>query len=484
MNFFVNDAMGMGNSGVEHAQFYRAKRFDQAKLPYRYIFLDLIPELHKAMDRWELRDDQVINIWEFFTLGDDYALTGLKQRITAKKADIVIDGTDTHRKSEEVLDSGLRVVNHLVKYPDIHKPENKLLMVSAGRTEIFNEATGKRAIMYEYVDDPHRNRLVRNIHIFDYNGKHLFFPNRVLMYRFFFNRLNDLYGAPSTFLIDRGEEVDEALMNQPIPEAKLVYVVHADTLGDRNDKRYPLWNNHYQYMFDHIQSSDRIVVATELQRQDILVDFPDVADKVVAIPVGGVRDGIKPRERAKMQDPIRVITASRLAAEKHVDLAIKAVAKWHDEDGVNVEFDIYGRGEEQKKLEDAIKETNSGDYIKLKGLSDNLAEIYPQYDIFVSASFSEGFGLTYIEALNASLPIVTYRARFGATELVHDGENGFLADFKRDDMDYDVDTLHEGFKRLQAANYGKLVANTTASLDQFQDHVIAGKWQKLMEGLR
>ena len=102
----------------------------------------------------------------------------------------------------------------------------------------------------------------------------------------------------------------------------------------------------------------------------------------------------------------------------------------------------------------------------------------------MSASFSEGFGLTYIEALNASLPIVTYRARFGATELVHDGENGFLADFKRDDMDYDVDTLHEGFKRLQAANYGKLVANTTASLDQFQDHVIAGKWQKLMEGLR
>ena len=31
MNFFVNKAMGIGNSGVEHAQFYRAACFDRKK---------------------------------------------------------------------------------------------------------------------------------------------------------------------------------------------------------------------------------------------------------------------------------------------------------------------------------------------------------------------------------------------------------------------------------------------------------------------
>ena len=63
MNFFVNEAMGIGNSGVEHAQFYRAKRFDQANLDYKFIFMALVDNLHEAMDKWDLRDDQVINIW-------------------------------------------------------------------------------------------------------------------------------------------------------------------------------------------------------------------------------------------------------------------------------------------------------------------------------------------------------------------------------------------------------------------------------------
>ncbi|SUP52711.1 Uncharacterised protein [Weissella viridescens] len=37
-----------------------------------------------------------------------------------------------------------------------------------------------------------------------------------------------------------------------------------------------------------------------------------------------------------MHTPIRFITASRLAAEKHVDIAVKAVAKLHDKLGVDV----------------------------------------------------------------------------------------------------------------------------------------------------
>lgn len=483
MNFFINQAMGIGNSGVEHAQFYRAERFDQAGLPYRYIFLNFVPELHKAIDHWKLRDDQVINLWEYLVLGEDYLKTGLKERQEPVNGDTVVDRTNTHRKREGVTDSGIRYVQHMVKGPNKHDPENQILQVSNYRVELFNEATGERRVMYEIIDDPHRKAVVSNIHLFNENGEHLFFRNLNGLHRMFFEKLDAAFNEHSTFIIDRGEFADDVLMEKRIPNSKIVYIVHADQLANRDDPKYPLWNDHYEYMLEHVDAVDAIVTATKIQRDDILVDFPDAADKVIAIPVGGVRDDAPAIEDAEMHTPIRFITASRLAAEKHVDIAVKAVAKLHDKLGVDVIFDIYGQGEKKDTIEQAIKDSNAEDYITMKGLSNDLVNIYPKYDAFISTSFSEGFGLTYIEALNAALPVVTFDARFGAQELVQDGVNGFLMPFKRDDEAYDVDQIELGLEKLLDADYATLKQNTQKSVEPFQDHVTAAKWKELIDEL-
>ena len=133
--FFVNEAMGIGNSLVEHAQFYRANMFDQANLDYKFIFMALVDNLHEAMDKWNLRDDQVINIWEYFVYGDDYALHGLKQR-TKVKSKNVIDSTNTLRLENKVTSAGIRVVRHYVKFPNPKK--NPALLVRIDRVELFD----------------------------------------------------------------------------------------------------------------------------------------------------------------------------------------------------------------------------------------------------------------------------------------------------------------------------------------------------------
>ena len=53
-------------------------------------------------------------------------------------------------------------------------------------------------------------------------------------------------------------------------------------------------------------------------------------------------------------------------------------------------FDIYGHGNERSRIEEIIKENEAQDYIQLKG-HKKLDEIYANYDLFVSASTSEGF---------------------------------------------------------------------------------------------
>lgn len=274
-----------------------------------------------------------------------------------------------------------------------------------------------------------------------------------------------------------------ALMDDslPNPNRKLVEIIHADHLGDRDDPKAPMWNNYYEYALTHMDRINRMVVSTELQRKDLLIDFPDKEKEIVTIPVGGIDDTIKQITETPHKD-FKLVTISRLASEKHIDLAVKAVANLHKK-GRKVSLDIYGAGQEDKNLRELIEKVQAKKYIKLRGLTHHADEVYPKYDAFISASFSEGFGLTYIEALNAGLPVVTFAARFGSLELIQDGKNGYLMTFKREDQDFDVSQLEKGIQKLMDRDISEMKDDIFKSVENYRDHVIADKWRKLINEL-
>lgn len=481
MIFFVNKAMGIGNSGVEHAQFYRAELLEQIDTPYKYIFTELVKELPEAMAHWHIEPNKVINIWEFFTLGKKIAQTGAVRKYN-REDEIIKDNSNTHRIVETLTSTGMLIREHIEKSPSSKEPN--FLIVSRYKIEILDYETGKRKITFNEVKHPHRGRLLENIRIYDFEGQDLFFKNEILFQRYFFTCLGELFKGKNTYILDRGEEPEVALFNQKSIDCHIVEVIHADHLSDRAEPSAPLWNNYYEYLLTHLDQVDRVIVATELQRQDFLIDFPNLDKKFVTIPVGGIRN----KENAKLdlsafkKKPTKFITASRLASEKHVDLIIQAFVTVH-ENYPDIIFDIYGQGAEEAKLQELITKLEASDYIHLKGHSNKLEEVYIDYDAFISASYSEGFGLTYIEALDAGLPIVTFKARFGALELVSDGKNGFLKDFSREDENFNVTELVAGLRQIIESDYPKLKAQTLASVEQFQDHVIAEKWRKMLHEL-
>ncbi|EOT45967.1 accessory Sec system glycosylation protein GtfA [Enterococcus sp. AZ150] len=483
MHFFVNKAMGIGNSGVEHAQFYRANRFDEVGLPYKFIFVELIKNLHEAMDSWELKEDQVINMWEFFVLGDTYLERTDLDRVPFKE-DITIDHTKTHRIKTIQTSSGVTIVEHMEKSPS--KKQKDMLLVSTYRVELFETKTKKRKVMLTYLDDPDRGRVMTNIHLFDVNGEHYYFPNEVLVQRFFFMYLISYFKNVKSFFVDRGEETLTALLGQLPDTIKLIQIVHADHLSDRDVPEHPLWNNYYEYALTHLDGLDRVVVATKLQRQDLLIDFPYADKKIQTIPVGGIRDiqmdTLKDTTKDLQQLPKKFITVSRLASEKHIDIVVRAIVQAREQ-YPELTLDIYGQGSEDKVIKEVIEELNASEYIKLKGHSNELEKIYPQYDAFISGSYSEGFGLTYIEALNAGLPIVTFKARFGALELVQDGINGYLCDFSRTDPKFSVFCLADGIQKLCQFPLEFYQEKTRLSVADFQDSVIAKKWRVLIDEL-
>lgn len=71
-------------------------------------------------------------------------------------------------------------------------------------------------------------------------------------------------------------------------------------------------------------------------------------------------------------------------------------------DGVSL--DIYGSGGMENELKRYIETEKLN--VRLCGATDNITEIFQQYDFFIQASLHEGFGLSVIEAMGAGIPVL------------------------------------------------------------------------------
>ncbi|MGT9231294.1 glycosyltransferase, partial [Enterococcus faecalis] len=144
-----------------------------------------------------------------------------------------------------------------------------------------------------------------------------------------------------------------------------------------------LWNNYYEYQFKKAKFVDFFITATDSQKRILSQHFSKYTHDnplIRTVPVGSLNQLIHPE---KKRQPYSMITASRLAKEKHVDWIAKAVVKAKKE-VPKLTFDIYGQGKEKDKIEQIVYENNAQEYIILKG-HVNLQDVYSKYELFVSA---------------------------------------------------------------------------------------------------
>ena len=203
--------------------------------------------------------------------------------------------------------------------------------------------------------------------------------------------------------------------------------------------------------------------------------------KIYTIPVGSLPELIgqdKPRK------PFSMITASRLAQEKHIDWLVRAVIEVH-KTLPDITFDIYGSGSMDAKLREIIVEAQAGDYIRLMGHAD-LTDIYSQYEVYLTASTSEGFGLTLMEAVGSGLPMIGFDVPYGNQTFIEDGGNGYLLPVAENHV---VDVITKSYKDAIVRLYeeGNIEAMRQKSYDLakgFLTSQVKAAWKQLLEEVR
>lgn len=500
--YSFNQGIGWASSGVEYAQAYRAKIFSDLGIDAKFIFTDLIlnENLQTLTSNIGFQDDQIIWLYQYFTdikpAPSSYTLDQLKvsleyaarngefERVNERIVRLRFPKEDKYatvylkKGTEEIVDRVEHVSGKFLIRKDYYTYTRLL-------TEYYAPFEAKATVYLRrfYNEDgsiAYEQIVGKDQTMYRFKDHFCYSQNEFIAY--FIQSLQ--LQASDVVLLDRATGMGQAVFMYHHP-AKLGVVIHAEHYSENmTDEHYILWNNYYEYQFDNASEVDFFITATERQKELLAKHFAKYRHEkpeIIAIPVGSLAKLSYPQTPRK---PYSLITASRLAAEKHIDWLIEAVVK-AKKVLPELTFDIYGEGGQRQALTDLIAQKQATDYIKLKGHHD-LALIYPQYEAYITASTSEGFGLTLMEAVGAGLAMVGLDVRYGNQTFIVPGENGYLLTMPaQKDQSLLVDKLAQSI--IQLFTVGKLARAHEASYELAQGYLtseIAQKWAKLLGGAK
>ena len=220
---------------------------------------------------------------------------------------------------------------------------------------------------------------------------------------------------------------------------------------------------------------DKIVTLTEEDKNRYRKDFSLRNEKVTSI-----YNWMESTEKKKgyKSSSKKLITVGRFDSQKGYDylsrVAVNVLSEYPD-----WQWDIYGSGEESIKIK-LIEELEKGkvlSQVNFMGNVKGIENIYPNHAIYIMTSRYEGLPLVLLEAKQYGLPIVSFDCPTGPSEIILDGENGYLI------KNFDVKQMSQKIIELIRNDELRLRFSRNAMLDtdKFNKKRIIEQWIELIE---
>ncbi|HFI0399220.1 TPA: accessory Sec system glycosyltransferase GtfA [Streptococcus suis] len=435
----INKGIGWASSGVEYAQVYRAAIFRKLNLDAKFIFTDMFQNENIAHFTANIgfENHEVIWLYSYFTDVETHETTySLEELLATLPKNIVLESQSPTALRYRIENKDAAILIFFKK--DCPTIVQRVEYLSKGKLIRKDYYSYTKVFSEYYVPENDSPKLYRRV-FFHQDGsiayeelvqgqKSLFRFSDAILYskeELIARMLDSLkLTKKDIILLDRATGIGQAVMRHK-GDAKLGVVVHAEhySIGNTTDQAI-LWNNFYDYQFTQASEVDAFITSTDAQTETLSRQFKHyygIEPNVVTLPVGSLDQLM---ESEKGRKAFSTLTCSRLASEKHIDWLIEGVTLARKE-LPQLTFDIYGEGGQRGPLAKLIEEKHATDYIRLMGHQD-LTTIYQDYEVYLTASTSEGFGLTLMEAVGSGLAMIGLDVPYGNQTFIMDGKNGYL----------------------------------------------------------
>ena len=204
-------------------------------------------------------------------------------------------------------------------------------------------------------------------------------------------------------------------------DAVRVMQIHSNHFSGPRDQGGELRKDHAD-VFRRANEVDRVVLLTEEQRSDVVAEFGN-ADRYAVIPHVEDARPVSGIER----DPHRVVSATRFAPEKRLDLLVDAFAKVVRR-VPKAHLVLVGDGPERAALASRVTSHSLEEHVTFEPWSSRVDVEYAASAVSVLTSSFEGYALSIGESLVQGTPVVAFDVKYGPRQQLADG-GGVLVPF-------------------------------------------------------
>ncbi len=497
MHYFVGIGIPITVTGVDKAMFNRLKLYQRHNTPAK-IITTLYNHLEYGWCIDHQIQDDVINMYSYFQKAlytvshhfDYYkywcAQPSYDVQVLSNDTDVLINENGRMIMYARFLDASLQKLDFInyfnadvqfVKHEEYdyrgflssvsHYNSNKIVY------QEFLTPQGEKVIE-KYYHDKEQSAVPSAIFVKNHHGIFEQFASEDALVTYF---IEQLYKEGDQFIIDRPLEIVPPFINLrgKYPVAVMLHMKHLRENVHTEQLKWP-----YEKLFDHLKYFDALICSTNAQKEDIeryIQHFKHVHIPVFNIPVGYIEQN--PSLNINVKQPYQLISIARYEQGKNLHHQIELVYKLKPHFN-EITLDLYGFGNEWDNLQQLIDQYDANDYIRIRGYSNQLKNVYESATLSLITSHSEGFSLAILESLNHNTPVIAYDVPYGPNEIIQDDINGNLIPYGNTSLLFD--RVYQLLNDINKRN--RFYSACTLSVQQYRSSEIWNRWQLLHEQLR
>lgn len=326
-----------------------------------------------------------------------------------------------------------------------------------------------KLFLEEYLNE---NGLCTNVTYYELKKGFLQFSSKASVHAYW---LSELKGTSDGYYIADAVRVAKSVCMISDSNAYKILMAHGNhllmprTIGS---KLNPIYNNAFHYN----KLSDAFVFLTDHQLEDIKSQFDTVIDinrcYVIPNPIKAVNNNLLGKK-----SEVFAITLSRLESVKQTDkiiIAFKSIVHLNK----NAVLEIWGDGAERDNLKALVKSNKLDNNVKFMGFSKTPHRELSRATVALSMSSAEGFGVSIAEALSCGTPVVSIKTKYGPTDIITDGKDGFLVNNEKEFIEKVSYLLNNPDIAYEMGKKG------ITSSSRFMSNEIVNKWISLFDELK